>query len=70
MVQYSEIRGWQDNARRERTIDRLIALRAGLAKDVSSRNEDESFQLATWNILDFGGHRLNPSPARRNASSR
>jgi endonuclease/exonuclease/phosphatase family metal-dependent hydrolase len=62
MVQYSEIRGWQDNATRERTIDRLIALRAGLAKDVSSRNEDESFHLATWNIRDFGGHRLNPSP--------
>lgn len=62
MVQYSEIRGWQDSATRERAIDRLIALRAGLAKDVSSRNEDESFHLATWNIRDFGGHRLNPSP--------
>jgi endonuclease/exonuclease/phosphatase family metal-dependent hydrolase len=62
MVQYSGLRNWEDAAARERAIDRLLALRGGLAKDVSSNNKQESFHLASWNIRDFGGHRLNPSP--------
>ena len=62
MVQYSGLRSWQEAEPRDRTIDRLLALRAGLAKDVSLGNKQESFHLATWNIRDFGGHRLNPSP--------
>jgi endonuclease/exonuclease/phosphatase family metal-dependent hydrolase len=62
MVQYSGLRSWQDIQMRDRTLDRLVALRAGLAEDISLRNKQESFHLATWNIRDFGGHRLNPSP--------
>ena len=62
MVQYSGLRHWTDVSARDRTIERLLALRAGLAKDVSANNKEESFHLATWNIRDFGGHRLNPSP--------
>lgn len=62
MVQYSGLRRIKDNIIRDRTIDRLLALRSGLAADVSSRNKQTSFHLATWNIRDFGGHRLNPSP--------
>jgi endonuclease/exonuclease/phosphatase family metal-dependent hydrolase len=62
MVQYSELRSWPDAKARDRAIDRLLALRAGLAQDISSRNKQQSFHLASWNIRDFGGHRLNPSP--------
>lgn len=62
MVQYSGLRSWNDASTRDWTIDRLLALRAGLTKDISARNKQESFHLATWNIRDFGGHRLNPSP--------
>jgi endonuclease/exonuclease/phosphatase family metal-dependent hydrolase len=62
MVQYSGLRFWKDAEIRDRTIDRLLALRAGLAKDVSPNNKQNSFHLASWNIRDFGGHRLNPSP--------
>ncbi|HEV2574162.1 MAG TPA: endonuclease/exonuclease/phosphatase family protein [Beijerinckiaceae bacterium] len=62
MVQYSGLRFWQDTGARDRAIDRLLALRAGLAKNVSPNNKQDSFHLATWNIRDFGGHRLNPSP--------
>lgn len=62
MVQYSGLRLWGDTAARERAIDRLLALRAGIAKDVSSNSKLDSFHLATWNIRDFGGHRLNPQP--------
>ncbi len=62
MVMYAGLRRWTDNAKRDRTIERLLQLRAGLAKDITSRNKQESFHLATWNIRDFGGSRLNPSP--------
>ena len=62
MVQYSGIRSWPDAKTRDRAIDRLLALRAGLAKDVTPNNKRESFHLASWNIRDFGGHRLNPQP--------
>lgn len=65
MVQYSGIRFWRDSKTRNRTIDRLLDLRAGLARDITTRNKQESFHLATWNIRDFGGHRFNPSPRFR-----
>jgi endonuclease/exonuclease/phosphatase family metal-dependent hydrolase len=62
MVQYSGLRRWPDATARDRAIDRLHALRAGIAKDVSSNNKQESFHLASWNIRDFGSQKLNPSP--------
>jgi len=62
MVQYSEIRDFKDATTRDRTIDRLLALRAGIARDISPRNKQESFNLASWNVRDVGGHRLNPTP--------
>jgi endonuclease/exonuclease/phosphatase family metal-dependent hydrolase len=62
MVQYSKLRRFTDDTARDRTIDRLLALRAGIANKVSTRNKQDSFHLASWNIRDFGGHRLNPSP--------
>lgn len=65
MVQYSGLRQWSDDAARDRAIDRLISLRAGLAQDVTRRNKQSSFHLATWNIRDFGGRKLNPAPGKR-----
>jgi endonuclease/exonuclease/phosphatase family metal-dependent hydrolase len=62
MVQYAGIRHFKDAEMRDRTIDRLLALRAGISRDITPRNEQESFHLVSWNIRDFGGHRLNPSP--------
>jgi endonuclease/exonuclease/phosphatase family metal-dependent hydrolase len=62
MVQYSAMRNWKDTAARDRAIDRLLALRGGLAKTVTPANKLSSFHLATWNLRDFGGHRLNPNP--------
>jgi endonuclease/exonuclease/phosphatase family metal-dependent hydrolase len=62
MVQYSGLRLWNDAAARDRAIARLLALRAGLASEVTSKNKEQSFHLASWNIRDFGGHRLNPGP--------
>jgi endonuclease/exonuclease/phosphatase family metal-dependent hydrolase len=62
IVQYSGLRYWKNAEERDRVIDRLLALRAGLAKDVSPKNKQSSFHLASWNIRDFGSHKLNPSP--------
>lgn len=62
MVQYSGLRDFKDSGTRDRTIDRLLALRAGIARDIAADRKDGSFRLASWNIRDFGGHRLNPSP--------
>ena len=65
MVQYSGIRHWPDAATRARTIERLLELRTGIAKEISANNKEESFHLATWNLRDFGGHKLNPQPRLR-----
>lgn len=62
MVQYSGLRQWTDKTAAARAIDRLLALRQGLAKTVTPGTKQRSFHLATWNIRDFGGHRLNPCP--------
>lgn len=62
MVQYSGLRFWKDAGVRERTIERLLALRAGIAEKITPSNKQESFHLATWNIRDFGASHFNPSP--------
>ena len=62
MVQYSSMRRWAEAGVRDRTIDRLLGLRAGLRQTVTPSNKLTSFHLATWNLRDFGGHRLNPAP--------
>ncbi len=62
MVQYSGLRFWKDRSARERAIDRLLALRAGISAQISPNNKQETFHLATWNVRDFGSQRLNPSP--------
>lgn len=62
MVQYSGLRRWKDKGAAARAIDRLLALRQGLAGTVTAGSKQRSFHLATWNIRDFGGHRLNPGP--------
>jgi endonuclease/exonuclease/phosphatase family metal-dependent hydrolase len=60
MVQYSGIKYWTDGAARDRTVDRLLKLRAGLKKEVTPNNKQDSFHLATWNIRDLGSTKLNP----------
>ncbi|WP_174873161.1 endonuclease/exonuclease/phosphatase family protein [Enterovirga aerilata] len=62
MVQYSSIKSWTDAPARDRTIDRLLALRAGLDAHVTAKTKQSSFHLATWNIRDLGSNKFNPSP--------
>ncbi len=51
-----------DAAERSRIVDNILALRRQLAAEIPKRTVRESLLLATWNIRDFGGKRLNPSP--------
>lgn len=65
MVQYSNLKVFKGAKARNRIIDRLLELRAGLAKDITSKDKQQSFHLASWNIRDFGAHTFNPSPRSR-----
>lgn len=60
MVQYSSIRFWKDKTERDRTLDRLLALRSGIAEQISPNSKLSSFHLATWNIRDLGSTKFNP----------
>jgi endonuclease/exonuclease/phosphatase family metal-dependent hydrolase len=62
MVQYSGLRRFADDATRDRTIERLLDLRAGIANKISTRNKQDTFHLASWNIRDLGSNKFNPSP--------
>jgi endonuclease/exonuclease/phosphatase family metal-dependent hydrolase len=64
MVQYDGLRLWKNGKARNRLIDRLLALREGLAKDVTTKDKLQSFHLASWNIRDFGACKFNPCPRR------
>ena len=43
MVRYSGLRFWKDAGTRDRAIDRLLALRAGLMKTVTPNNKQTPF---------------------------
>lgn len=58
---YTGIRRIVDVTARERCAERLLGMRARL-QSVRDRRGDGSLLLATWNIRNFGGGRLNPSP--------
>ena len=62
MVQYSGLRRFPDDATRDRAIERLLDLRAGIANKISTRNKQDTFHLASWNIRDLGSNKFNPSP--------
>ncbi|UYN97289.1 MAG: endonuclease/exonuclease/phosphatase family protein [Enhydrobacter sp.] len=62
MVQYSGLRRFADGKMRDRAIDRLLALRAGIRDKITVRNKQDTFHLASWNIRDLGSSKFNPSP--------
>jgi endonuclease/exonuclease/phosphatase family metal-dependent hydrolase len=62
MPRYSPIRFWDDAIARERTLDRLLALRAQLRAEVARHKAPDSLLLATWNIRDFDSNRFGHGP--------
>ena len=45
MVSYKDLTPWEASERR-RTIDRLLALREGLAREITTKDKQGSFHLA------------------------
>ena len=53
---------WMEKLERVRTVENLIELRKQLGKEIPPRTAKDTLLLATWNVRDFGGSKLNPSP--------
>lgn len=47
----------RDDTERNRTVDRLLALRKQLDRDIPAKTATETLLLATWNIREFGDNR-------------
>lgn len=58
----TKYRRWMEKEDKVRIINGLVELRKELDKEIPDRTVKETLLLATWNIRDFGGSRLNPSP--------
>jgi len=61
MPAYRSIRKISDTTERKRIVERLLALRAQLDRDIPGKTATETLLLATWNIREFGDNRSNES---------
>ncbi|MCG9895066.1 MAG: endonuclease/exonuclease/phosphatase family protein, partial [Fimbriimonadaceae bacterium] len=59
---YSGLRAAVGPDRTPFVVERLQALRAQLRAEIPVRSITDDLMLATWNVRDFGGSRLNPQP--------
>lgn len=62
MVQYSSMRFWKDVPAKERTIERLIALRGALQSEIKAKRGIGSILLASWNLRDFDNNKFGHGP--------
>lgn len=62
MPRYYPLRSWPDAAERDRVIDRLLALRAQLRREIGASKRPDSLLLATWNIRDFDSNKFGHGP--------
>lgn len=54
---------WNFNAEeRQRTVDRLLALRRQIRDEIPPRTADDTLLLATWNIRDFDSNKFGHGP--------
>jgi len=58
---YTGIRKIKDKEERKRVIEKLIALRSQLDRDIPEKTARNSLLLATWNIREFGDNRRTES---------
>jgi len=61
MPAYTSIKRNRDPVERARIVERLLALRAQLDRDIPAKTATETLLLATWNIRQFGDNRRNES---------
>jgi len=58
---YSTIKRIRDVTERNRVVDKLLALRAQLDRQIPAKTADDTLLLATWNIRAFGDNRRTES---------
>ena len=61
MPSYTSLKKIKDPAERDRTVNKLLALRAQLDRDIPTKTANETLLLATWNIREFGDNRSDES---------
>jgi len=61
MPAYSTIKRIKDTSERTHIVEKLLALRAQLNKEIPTKTAFDTLLLATWNIRKFGDNRLNES---------
>lgn len=57
MPMYSTIKRIRDDTERVRVIEKLLALRAQLDREIPAKTATDTLLLATWNIREFGDNR-------------
>jgi exonuclease III len=61
MPSYTPIRRIRNDALRTRIVERLLAVREQLDREIPAKTATDTLLLATWNIREFGGNRSNES---------
>jgi len=61
MPEYKSINRVREKKERTRIVERLLALRAQLDRDIPAKTATETLLLATWNIRNFGDNRRGES---------
>ena len=61
MPAYTAIKRYRNDVERTRIVDRLLALRKQLDRDIPAKTATDTLLLATWNIREFGDNRSSES---------
>ena len=61
MPSYTRIKRISDIKEKDRVVEKLLALRAQLDRDIPGKTATETLLLATWNIREFGDNRRSES---------
>ncbi|MCL2756485.1 MAG: endonuclease/exonuclease/phosphatase family protein [Coriobacteriia bacterium] len=61
MPEYTSIKKNRDTVERTRIVDRLLALRDQLDRQIPAKTATDTLLLATWNIREFSDNRRNES---------
>ena len=56
------MRFWGDDVAKSRAIDRLLALRGALHREIKAKRGEGSILLATWNLRDFDDNKFGHGP--------
>lgn len=58
MPSYKPLKTWTDKTTRNRTIDKLLAIRQKIANEIPPKTARQTLLIATWNIREFSDNRM------------